>query len=106
MLQLILVVCEYNSVRYYTFYAEAESSEVSPESHLELRGSYTQICVRSAFKNERPDTTHKVGVQMYGDYLPMGWETRLGTLRIGPYGSLSWIGEVEKLQLGCDDISS
>lgn len=100
MLQLILVVVSIIASAIIPFYAEAESSEVSPESHLELRGSYTQICGVCAFKNERPDTTHKVGVQMYGDYLPMGWETRLGTLRIGPYGSLSWIGEVEKIAAG------
>lgn len=82
------------------FPAGTRASEVPMQSHLELRGSYTQICGVCVFKNEHPEATQKIGLQLYGDYLPIGWETWFGTLRIGPYGSLSWIGEVEKIAAG------
>ena len=81
-------------------YAGAESSEVPTQTHLELRGSYTKICGTCFLKRETPDTTAKVGLQLYGDYLPFGWGTRLGTVRVGPYASVSWLGQVEKLAGG------
>lgn len=81
-------------------HAGAESSEVPTQAHLELRGSYTQICGTCVFTGENPVSSPKVGVQLYGDYLPFGWETGLGTLRLGPYGSLSSIGEIQKIAGG------
>ena len=82
--------------------AGAESSEVPTQTHLELRGSYSKICGVCAFRSREDglDTTARFGVQVYGDYLPFGWYTLFGTLRAGPYGSLSAIGDIGKVAAG------
>lgn len=80
----------------------AWSWEMSEEqAHLEIRGSYTQICGTSCvIKGEHPPSSPEAGVQLYGDYLPFKTDTLLGELHIGPYGSISAVGKIEKIAAG------
>jgi hypothetical protein len=68
--------------------------------HFEARGVYSQLCGTCVLKGDQPPASAMAGVQLYGDYLPIGWKTGLGVLRIGPYGSLSWVGPVQKVAAG------
>ena len=83
-------------------YAGAESSEVPTQAHLELRGSYSQVCGTCiVFRKDNPyEAPARLGLQLYGDYLPFGWDTRFGAFRIGPYGSVSAVGTIEKIATG------
>ena len=83
-------------------YAEAESSEVSPRAHLELRGSYSEVCGTCIIlrKNNPYAAPARLGLQLYGDYLPFGWDTQFGAFRVGPYGSVSTVGTIEKIAAG------
>lgn len=83
-------------------YAGAESSEVSTQAHLELRGSYSEVCGTCIIlrKDNPYDAPARLGLQLYGDYLPFGWSTRIGAFRIGPYGSVSTVGTIGKIATG------
>lgn len=69
---------------------EARSWENS-EAHVELRGSYTQLCGTCVLKEELT-TGPKAGIQLYGDYLPL----KAGIFHFGPYASVSYVGQVGK----------
>lgn len=80
----------------------AESSEPSRQAHLELRGLYSQICGTCVvFRKHNPySAPAELGLQVYGDYLPLAFKTPLGVLHVGPYGSISMIGEIGKISTG------
>lgn len=84
------------------FETRAEMSEHPTQAHLELRGVYSQVCgVCAVFREHNPYSAPvKFGLQLYGDYLPFAFTTPLGVVNLGPYGSISTVGAIEKIAAG------
>lgn len=84
------------------FEIRAEMSEIPTQAHLELRGVYSQVCGTCAvFREHNPYSAPvKLGLQLYGDYLPFAFTTPLGVVNLGAYGSISTVGAIEKIAAG------